>query len=348
MNTEIVTFYYGDNYGGLLQAYCMRDFIEKTFSDNVSFFPYQPNQLSEADLWGQLKTKNPIRIINIIGKYYKIKNWKHQKANFPRPSSIVNESNSDISIFGSDEIWNYSNPIIGTDYTYFGSCHPKKKIAYAVSSGNAQEKIKNVEKNKELAELLSQFHTILVRDKPTQSFVKGLINQNVKIVVDPTLLHTPRRMEKNKISVPKIKSNHAIVYGTYFNPDEQNLIKKISKNNELKLISVGYHNKWCDSNYLYKDPIQFLGYLIGANLVFTSMFHGIMLSVKYEKNFWYSSDPYRVNKVNYFINRLGLEKRNLNKGCYKMMNNINYENINELLTPWIEESRKLLIGAYNS
>ena len=56
------------------------------------------------------------------------------------------------------------------------------------------------------------------------------------------------------------------------------------------------------------------------------MFHGIMFSVKLKKNFWYSVDPIRKNKINHFINELSLQNREiLNKVNFN--DTINYDNI---------------------
>ena len=43
------------------------------------------------------------------------------------------------------------------------------------------------------------------------------------------------------------------------------------------------------------------------------MFHGVLLSVKLNKIFWFSEDPYRKNKLDYFVNLLNLKNRILNK-----------------------------------
>ena len=39
------------------------------------------------------------------------------------------------------------------------------------------------------------------------------------------------------------------------------------------------------------------------------MFHGIQFAVKYNKKFWYTIDPYRKNKLDFFLKFLNLENR---------------------------------------
>ena len=77
----------------------------------------------------------------------------------------------------------------------------------------------------------------------------------------------------------------------------------------MNLISTGFYNKWSDKNILNCDPNDFIYLVKNSEFVFTSMFHGVMLSYKYKKNFWISQDPYRSNKLNYFVNYLDLANR---------------------------------------
>jgi len=73
------------------------------------------------------------------------------------------------------------------------------------------------------------------------------------------------------------------------------------------------------------------------------MFHGIMLSYKYQKNFWYSEDPYRKNKIDFFLRKFNLEKRHLNFLCTKDLDYLNNENeYNE----WIYESKYELLSSF--
>ena len=72
------------------------------------------------------------------------------------------------------------------------------------------------------------------------------------------------------------------------------------------------------------------------------MFHGVMLSVKFNKNFWYSVDPIRTNKIEYFINNLDLSTRSI-ENSNNFSDKINYDLINLKLNKWIEESQNFLI-----
>ena len=70
------------------------------------------------------------------------------------------------------------------------------------------------------------------------------------------------------------------------------------------------------------------------------MFHGVMLSFKYKKNFWFSQDPYRINKLSFFIEKFKLSSRTMEN-----LDNskINYNLINNELDDWINQSKNYLI-----
>ena len=124
-----------------------------------------------------------------------------------------------------------------------------------------------------------------------------MINVNPKIVVDPTLLYTPKILDDESLIVYKEKKRYAIVYGTVFSDDEKKTIYDFCKKNDLILISVGYFNKWVKKNYLDLDPTNFISLIKNSSFVFTSMFHGVMFSVKFKKQFYYTVDPIRENKI---------------------------------------------------
>ena len=56
------------------------------------------------------------------------------------------------------------------------------------------------------------------------------------------------------------------------------------------------------------------------------MFHGVMLSYKYKKQFWISEDPYRINKLSYFVDYFGLKKRYLENIDKSLIDYKNYDN----------------------
>jgi hypothetical protein len=200
----------------------------------------------------------------------------------------------------------------------------------------------NLKKNqikKEIKEYVKDFDDISVRDLNSQLFVKYCTGVKPQIVLDPCHLVDL----KNQLSDLRFKNivnkKFAIVYGNYFNINGIKKIKKICKTNNLILISVGFYNDWVDKNIISINPVDLINYIKNSKVVFTSMFHGVMLSYKYKKQFWISADPYRVNKLSYFIDYLGLKKRYIENIDNK---NIDYKvNFNKF-TDWLGISKTFL------
>ena len=121
MNIKIATFFFGNNYGALLQAFYLKKFIEKKFIDKkIDYFKYQPKKFIFREEFSPIIKKNPIKMINGLIRFRKLRKWKKKNIslNFNYKKKIDN-SNKCISIYGSDEIWNFSNPFFGYDDFFF-------------------------------------------------------------------------------------------------------------------------------------------------------------------------------------------------------------------------------------
>ena len=77
------------------------------------------------------------------------------------------------------------------------------------------------------------------------------------------------------------------------------------------------------------------------------MFHGVQFSIKFKKNFWYSVDPYRLNKLEYVLNKLNLKDREIKQNS-NFSKEIDYISIDKTLNDWKTTSKEFLIQSINS
>ena len=333
MNIKIFTFYYSNNYGALLQALSLKNFLSKNSKAEVNFSTYQPKELLFREIYRPIIRKNLINSIKNIIKNYRLKIWKKNNK-LPKPTKSKKIEKTTLSVYGSDQIW-HEFSWLGFQPYYFGAENEGYKISYAASIGptNLEE-----EKNKDKIKiLLNKFDHISVRDTNTANLVKELTGKQPQIVVDPIFL-----TDLNFINYSKKKiKNFVLIYGIVFSKEEKTKIINFSKLKNLKIISIGYYNDWVDENYIHANPEDFIYYIFQANYVFTSMFHGIMLSVKFKKKFWYSKDRIRANKIEYFTNYLDLSTRSIIKSK-NFSEEINYDELYKKLDPWIEHSKDFL------
>ena len=119
-----------------------------------------------------------------------------------------------------------------------------------------------------------------------------------------------------------------------------------AKRNGLKTVSVSLYNPWCDVN-ITATPLEFLGYLKNAKSVVTSTFHGTVLSIILNKQFY--TYAHTNEKICEILADLFLEQRIVDKiDFYEELPDIKYTEVNEKLlllqqdsSAWLDEQLKV-------
>ena len=75
------------------------------------------------------------------------------------------------------------------------------------------------------------------------------------------------------------------------------------------------------------------------------MFHGVMFSTKLSKQFYFSTDPIRENKIKSFINNLKLNDREILDNINEQ--EIDYDEVNKRIDKLKNSSRNFLINNIN-
>tara|TARA_B100000965_G_C19511880_1_gene722319 strand:- start:116 stop:1153 length:1038 start_codon:yes stop_codon:yes gene_type:complete len=344
MNIKIATYFYGNNYGALLQCYYLKKFLEDNFKDKkIDFFKYQPKKLIFREEYSPILKKNPIKIIDGILRFRRLSMWKKKNISFkPIYEKYEDKVNKGISVYGSDEIWNFSNPFFGYDDFFFGKYDKNYKISYAASFGAANKEKLSLSIKKEINDLLNKFSYLSVRDEYSRNMLKKIFNIDSEIVLDPVFF--------NQDQLDKIKNKNekdkCIIYGNFFSKFQIKKIIDYCKSKNLKIVSIGYYNNWAKSNIIM-NPFEFLDEIKKSKIIFTSMFHGIQFGIKFKKNVWFSVDPYRANKLDYFLNKLNLKKREIKENS-NFDEEIDYIKIEEIINNWKMFSKEFLINSINS
>lgn len=339
MKIKIVTFYWSNNLGALIQSLSLREYLQLNFGYETSFNDYLPKKLILRERMSQISKANSKYIFQLILKKINLYKWKKNIA-FLDPPTQKKTFDKEFYIYGSDEIWNFTNPFFGYDPFYFGENNSNIKIAYAASIGNSDFN-KKKEDYHEIVQYLRKFKAISVRDQASSNFIQKLINIKPHIVLDPCFLSLPKIFE-GKISKKYQKfgeQKYFLIYGDYFKNDQIRLIQNFCKIKKIKIISAGYINNWADKNLIDVTPNDLIFFIKNAYQIATSMFHGVMLSYKFKKQFWISEDPYRKNKLEYFINKLDLKERYMD---YFGKNELDYEINNAVFEEWLKFSKNFL------
>ena len=346
MKINIITYHWSNNLGALVQALCLKKFLEKNFENFIEFNKYLPELLIRRERNSQINLQNFSFIFEIFKKKINLYNWKKKILNLDVSKKKKNLFDKDIYVYGSDEIWNYENPFFGFDPYFFGESNYQKKIAYGCSIGNADPRINSNLIFQKIKKNLDKFNAISVRDQNSFDLVRNLLNSKTNIVLDPCFLSDPEILQPDKSTYKEKfeKKNFILIYGDYFNKKEIQNILNFAKSQNLEIFSASYINRWANKNIINVNPTDLIFFINYSKFVITSMFHGVMLSYKFKKQFWYSEDPYRKNKLGYFLEKLDLKKQKIdNLG----VDQINYKDKEIEFNLWKKNSSDFLINSIN-
>jgi len=344
MKIGILTFHKSINHGAFFQAYTTYSFL-KTKGYDVEIINYINKNFWFNDYKAFLWTKKPTLLYKNIIKIFKFKKsyTKFKLSKFTKNTEKLDTLKYDVIIVGSDIVWNYEWIFLGNDPIYFGEgIEAKKLISYAPSCGavNIDNPIPDFVKKG-----LTKFAHISVRDEHTLKIVQKAIGVIPKIVLDPTFIYDTRGEE------PEIKEEkqYVLVYAFSLREKEIQSTIKYAKENNCKLISVGYSNPWCDKNYIDIGPFEWLSYFKNAKYILTSTFHGTIFSINYEKNFVTSNNAGIETKIKTILETIGLGGRVIeNQSVEELFDKgIDYMHISSKLNELIEDSRNYLLRSIN-
>lgn len=333
--TGILTYHRSINYGAVLQAYALRHTIHKLGYD-AEVIDYGKIGQDKLFYWSTHSIKALIgSIINnflrLFGERKRLKNFKFFSENiigisskhyFQREELIKDLNQYEHIITGSDQVW---HPIIcEDDMTYFLDLpiSPNQKIAYAPSFG-----VKKLSKEQETKykPLLQQIDHLSIREEAGKEILKSLLNKEVPIVVDPTLLCDAQEWDKIAIS-PKNKKKYILFFTVLGEPEgSKEFVYELSKKFNYDIIKIGDIRDLLNFKYKtgrYSSPQEFIGLIKNAQFVITNSFHGTVFSIIYRKNFFtFLNKNDRNSRLESITQILGLENR-LKKGISKLPDNL--------------------------
>ncbi len=203
----ILTFHASHNCGSMLQAYALQEILREKYNNDVEIIDFsnkaQDGMYGYIDL--RLKKgaiKNTIQrlkhiptVRNTRRDYFEFYNkyLNVSKKHYSTPKQLDKDiENYDIVISGGDQIWNIRCG--DADLTYFLPFNKKiKKVSYSPSFGATNiSKYTDESTRKIYIELLNNYDSISIRELNGQKWIKELINKEVPIVADPTMLYNSK------------------------------------------------------------------------------------------------------------------------------------------------------------
>ena len=325
MKIGIVTIHTDFNYGAVLQAVATQKFLESQGYD-AEIIDYENAAIASQSkiaykqdgklkgyaitflrntLWGRyFFYKEAVRDLDI----YRIKSRAKYKS-----IEELEKSSYDVLIAGSDQIW---NPAIsrGIDPVFLlGFGKEAKRVSIATSMGS--HTLNDAEK-KVFIDALSDFSNISVREEFARDQLQPLVNKNIKVVLDPTLLLSKEIWwdflgSKSKYATPKEK-----YILTYFVGGDKSkyrpMVAEYANQLGLPVWTIQYSNyTWKESSkkILGASIVDFVALIANAELVITDSFHGVAFSVNMGTDFVAATNTANPVRVKEFLEKVGLENR---------------------------------------
>lgn len=333
---KIVTVFNSLNPGSLLQAISLYEVLTEKYS-GVYFLDLKIRNPYLSGIKLSIKHMLKFRITDSIRQLRMPFLYKSILTKY----SITTKSNEkDIFVLGSDEIWNVSRKDMLEHKKLWGiGLDLNNCISYAPSINNST--VNDIEKNTFVSVALNKMFSISVRDSYSKEVLNEIVDRDISLVCDPTMLLGIDKLKKMQESNPY--EQYIFVYGPErcFSQEAINQIKCFAKEQNKKLISYYFYHSWCDK-VLYGSPMEFLGLVSGADYVFTSTFHGTIFSIMYNKKFVVFGD--KNNKVQEILNLFNLNvKYSIDKQLSSILfGEYNYERINNLIFEYQQYSKDYL------
>lgn len=347
MKLAIITIHFPYNYGAMLQAYALKEFL-KTHSYNCDIVDYRPYFIDHHyHLYKKDIFTTPLHFFRLFKQHRseKFKNFDLflTKDIQPKKMNSLMDCNSqyELMITGSDQIWNPE--ITNHDLNYFldflNESSNVKKIAYASSVAT-----KNISQAwlDTMANQLNDFAFIGVREiQAKELFKKIMPKKDVTLVADPTFLLSKEKWQDISEKPKQFTFSKYVLLYTLQKNEELNK-KTIAYSKKYGIPIVEIHPFSCTSNCSDMQltnigPKQFLWLIDNAECIFTNSFHGTAFSVIFNKKFVTISHTITGSRMDSLLQSIGLDNIN-NDECYQM-NKINQK----MLKRFIKDSQNVLL-----
>lgn len=312
MKIGILTQPLHDNYGGLLQAYALKETLKGLGHEVVIV----NRERVAAKRWRILasKIKHALkgkRIVHmqqlsssqkdIISKHTKAFREKHipEQSRLITSNKVMQQLNNECFnayVVGSDQCWRprYSPSLKNYFLDFAQNCTDIKRISYAASFGTADWEFTD-RQTKECKALLENFDAISVREKSGAKLIQQHLGRNDAVhVLDPTMLlqksDYQKIIEQEKVSK---SAGNLKIYILDKTDEKSQLIEQVETRLGLKQFEIMPKKRMQDNtvtdstaiDFQFPNPAQWLKGFQDAQFVITDSFHGTLFSILFNVPF---------------------------------------------------------------
>lgn len=365
MKIGLLTVPFNNNYGGLLQAYALKNVLVSMGNEVIII-----NRRRNRPRGLKFKVYDVLVNLHIIEDYLTKRTEALSihtdifKREHLSPITEPYYSNKDLIkslklgidafVVGSDQVWRYRYAQDSIDDFFFsflrGSGIPR--FSYAASFGT--EIMDYPEEKKHIvSQLLNEFCAISVREKSGKDLLTkylGVSEENAKVVLDPTLLLTARDYLKlfDGLSRPQAPYLFTYILDNDLIPEE--MINSFLKDRGISRVDMKAQTGDASKLAAIEPVEKWLSSIYYSDFVLTDSFHGTVFSIIFNKPFIVVANPVRgIARLRDLLGSMGLEDRlvlDRNGINMKLFNkSIDWPHVNELLGYHKKESLSFLEAA---
>ena len=332
------------NYGAILQAYALQEFIKKQ-NHSVGMYDYIKPSSTSSKITLKAKIK---RILSRFNRDEKAKSRRLQRiADFRNTYLNLNlETDSRVFVTGSDQVWNLNTRMDSMFFLRFldeSVC----KISYAASM--AKTEVPN-DKKDVVEEYLRTFDAISVREEGIKESLSPLYDKDISVNVDPTLLHDKTFYRNIANPVEELPEKYILVYILHIPKNGNKLINWLHKETGSPVVLLdrtGAVGMIIKNNMVVRDagPCEFVYLFDHAECVITTSFHGTCFSLIFEKEFYPIVNPTAPSRISNLLKKVGVQPVNESDAKFTRRN-IDWEHVRDVLKQERECSRQYICDAF--
>ena len=322
--TGTLTFHAAHNYGSMLQAYALQQYLLGLGFANeiIDLRPaaqarmYAPFRLLPAKSFPNFLQ----RLLDLRFKPALDRKWRRFEAFLSRDlrctrpcAGGVELPRFDAYIAGSDQIWNLSAGDF--DWSFFLPSVEGDAISYAPSFGPGGCRPALERERDRVRTCLSRFKALSVREAGSAALLKEICGLEAEVLVDPTLLLTREEWLSRIPALPPVRPGYILVYSpSVYTRAMLRTVRQAARrtgrrviltnpiDGKLRFAALGFEKAFdC-------GPWEFLHLLRSADLVMTTSFHAVVFSLLFERPF-YAIRDYRDNRMDHLLSETGLSGR---------------------------------------
>lgn len=380
----IVSCYFKENYGSMLQAYATQKVLDNNnilnetidIEKNIDFKNgkkrYYKTQVFNFKFiktkFGMIKLKIDKKINKKLGENIAIRNNKYKSfkqefnlsvacKNYKDLSKLAEKKYTDV-IIGSDQLWLPVN-VVADYYTLNWVPEKINKISYATSFGISEVPKKY---NELYYNFLKRIEHLSVREQTGVDIIKKISGVDAKLVSDPTLLLSEEEWEQEIISDRIIKDKYIFCYFLGNNIEHRKFVERLKEKTGCKIVSINhcdeyvkYNDKFCDYAPYDVGPREWINLVKNADYVCTDSFHGTVFSIIFNKIFYdfrrhKNSNKMSTNsRIDNLLNIAGISNERILIGTENVEDvlkyKIDYDEVNKNIDKFRNDSKQWLLNS---